>query len=203
MCVYLHSFVVVDAFKTAFVGLEDLIPHLQTVLVCIGLRLHPGDEHAGSLVRAPSNIEPPLPVAVSLHVHFVDTIAGLTSPLLLSPLLLEGGGQPVYLHQLVELARVARLHVRVADGNQQLSLLVSAEHQTEALYERLDVPPAVVVGQSAVENTAFSLRQVPVYRLAQITQLRGVRIVLTNTGHDGRGVARSLVALAKALFLVS
>ena len=133
----------------------------------------------------------------------MDTIAGLTAPLLLSLLLLEGGGQPVYLYQLVELARVARLHVRVADGNQQLSLLVGVEHQTEALYERLDVPPTVVVGQSAVENAAFSLRQVPVYRLAEITQLRGVRIVLTNPGHDGRGVARSLVALAKALFLVS
>jgi hypothetical protein len=112
--------VVVDALKTGIVGLENLVPDQQTALVTVGLWFHPRDEHPRPVVGPAADIEPPLASRVPLHFHFVDPVRrGLIRFRGQFPsLLLEGGGQPVSLHQLVEAARVARLDVRVPDGDE-------------------------------------------------------------------------------------
>ena len=82
------------------------------------------------------------------------------------------------LYQLVEAAGVAWLDVRVADGDEELALVVCVEDQAQALHESLDVLPAMVVGQPAVKDAALSLGQDSVDALAQKPQLGSVRLVL-------------------------
>lgn len=175
-----------DIFKACFIGFENLIPNLKAILVCIGLWLYPRYKHASPLVGAATNVEPPLPVGISLHVHLVNTVIRLIAHFSFSALLLQRSGQATGLDKLIEPPRVARLHVRVADGDEQLSLLVSVENETETVDEGLDVPPTMVVGEAAVEDAAFSLGQVPVYVLAEQAQLGSVRLVLSNGRHEKR-----------------